>query len=262
MTHPQSIRDAYWAETLWKRRSLRARLCHVGGWFFVIPAVLAWIIIPIVRGGWIGVAASLLIIASIISSGYLADYPDRKNKRRMADLRARRYRTCPCGYDLAGSPDAGTCPECGNTYNPQSLYEHWEGGTYEQVVAKTWPPLGERRMWRALAWWQLASIIAAPLVFFLARELFPRAGVVVVTVFLAAVVSLLLYILRGHVFEWRTLTRQRFRRCPCCLHSLRNAPAAGASPKCRLEYTPDWLEQTWRIIYRRPAAQPGSDTPP
>lgn len=263
MSDEHSIRDRYWADTLWKRRSLRARFCHVGGWFFVIPAVLTWIIFPIVRGGWIGVAASLLIIASIIISGYLADYPDRKDKRRIADLRARRYRTCPCGYDLAGSPTEGLCPECGKPYNPQSLYEHWEGGTYEQVVAKTWPPIGERRMWRAFAWWQLASIIAVPLAIFLSPSHAPQGGSILTLVALAAaVLSLLLYITRGHIFEWRTLARTNFRRCPCCLRSLRSAQDAGNCPKCRVEYTPDWLEQTWSIIYRRPAAQLESGAPP
>jgi hypothetical protein len=122
------------------------------------------------------------------------------------------------------------------------------------LLQESWRPIGERRMWRAFTWWQLASIIAVPVVFFLARELFPRAGVVVVTVFLASVASLILYITRGHVFEWRALARQRFRRCPCCLRSLRTAPDTGACPKCHIEYTPDWLERTWALIYRKPGA--------
>lgn len=254
MTDQQSIRDAYWARTLWKRRSLSARVTKVGAWFFALPLVLSWIILPIVRGGWIGVAASLIVIATVFAVGHLAERPQRLAARRLTHARSKLYRICPCGYDLAGSPIEGLCPECGKRYNPQSLKEHWEGGTYEQVVAKTWPPIGERRMWRALTWWQLASIIAVPVAFFLARELFPRAGVVVVTVFLAAVASLILYIIRGHIFEWRTLSRTNFRRCPCCLRSLRTAPDTGTCPTCRVEYTPDWLERTWAIIYRKTGA--------
>ncbi len=263
MTDSQSIRDAYWARTLWKRRSLSARVTKVGAWFFALPFVLSWIILPIVRGGWISVPFSLFLIAAIYGVGHLIERPQRLAARRLVHARINQYRICSCGYDLAGSPIEGLCPECGKPYNPQSLYEHWEGGTYEQVVAKAGPPIGERRMWRAFTWWQFTSIIAVPLAIFLSPSNSPQGGATLTLVALAAaVLSLLFYIFRGHIFEWRTLTRQRFRRCPCCLRSLKNAPASGNCPKCRIEYTPDWLERTWSIIYRRPAAQPESGSPP
>ncbi|QYK47623.1 MAG: hypothetical protein KF838_12625 [Phycisphaeraceae bacterium] len=254
MTDSQSIRDAYWTDTLWKRRSLSARVTKVGAWFFALPLVLSWIILPIVRGGWIGVAVSLLLIAAVLGVGHLMERPKRCAAQRLVHARTNQYRICPCGYDLAGSSIEGLCPECGKQYNPQSLKEHWEGGTYEQVIAKTWPPIGERRMWRALKWWQLATILAVPGSFFLIPSTLPRGGTILAIAFLAAAVSLLLYILRGHVFEWRALARQRFRRCPCCLRSLRTAPDTGACPNCRIEYTPDWLERTWALIYRKPGA--------
>lgn len=263
MSDRPSIRDAYWADTLWKRRSLSARVTKVGAWFFAFPLVLLWIILPIVRGGWMGVAVSLAVIAAVLAAGHLSERPQRLAARRLIHARSKLYRICPCGYDLAGSPIEGLCPECGDAYTPQSLKEHWEGGTDEQVVAKTWPPIGERRMWRTFTWWQLTSIIAVPLVTFLSPSNSPQEGAILTLVALAAaVLSLLLYITRGYIFEWRTLTHQRFRRCPCCLRSLRNEPVSGPCPKCRLEYTPDWLERTWSIIYRRAVANPGADTTP
>lgn len=49
------------------------------------------------------------------------------HRRRMARLRTLNYRSCPeCAYDLRKADPAGTCPECGIPFTPESLQSRWE----------------------------------------------------------------------------------------------------------------------------------------
>jgi hypothetical protein len=42
-------------------------------------------------------------------------------------LRANDRKVCPCGYVLRGLPDAGICPECGESYEAEQLCRLWWG---------------------------------------------------------------------------------------------------------------------------------------
>jgi hypothetical protein len=244
-----SIRDAYWDEALTRRRSYLARSRHVVAWFIVLP----FIALPVIRTamiGWQGLFSILLIAMIVAAVAWAAAAPARRDKRRFEELRARGFRQCACNYDLTGLPDDGKCPECGSDYTADVFRERWETSIREH-----WFPIGERRMWRALTWWQVALVGAVPIAFFTARPFAPRLGGLVVLVAIAAAIGLILYIIRGQVFEWRTLTRRNFRTCPCCLRSLAHLPDFGECPVCHVAYTPDQLRLTWSAIYRRqPAA--------
>ncbi|GMV70989.1 MAG: hypothetical protein AMXMBFR77_08280 [Phycisphaerales bacterium] len=42
------------------------------------------------------------------------------------DVRAAKGRLCSrCCYDLTGLPDSGSCPECGTSYDPDTLKRYW-----------------------------------------------------------------------------------------------------------------------------------------
>lgn len=194
-----------------------------------------------------GPIAFMLFLAILLFVAYAFQTADQRQQRwRCGSLHDR---ICACSYDLRGSPDSGICPECAVDYTPDSLREHWKA-----AVRELWPPIGERRMWRALTWWQLAMVAAAPASFFIARSFAPRLGGLVVLVAIAAAVGLMLYITRGQVFEWRALTRRNFRSCPCCLRSLADLSESGDCPRCKLAYTPEQLRLTWSVIYRRTSA--------
>jgi len=51
---------------------------------------------------------------------------DRDHRAIRQLLRYIEYRACPiCGYLLTGGPLAGSCPECGSTYNVARLEVYW-----------------------------------------------------------------------------------------------------------------------------------------
>lgn len=248
MSDTPSIRDAYWAETLAKRRSWAARSIRVVQWFVAIP----FIALPVVRTamiGWQGVLFLLLIALIVAGVAWIAAAPARRDKKRLEELREQGFRECGCGYDLRGLPDNGKCPECAADYTEHTFRERWASHVRNQ-----WFPIGERRMWRALTWWQLALLALVPVVFVIAYIRPSRGDLLnsaLVAVLLAAIIGLILYITRGQDFEWRALTRRNFRTCPCCLRSLATLPESGECPRCRTAYTSDQLRSTWSVIYRR-----------
>ena len=249
MPDTPSIRDAYWADKLARRRSWVSRFNNVAAWFCALPVIASWLIMPVVWGGISGIPMTLTVLAVFVLIGYVTDAPDRMKRRNQYGGGPLHDRICACSYDLRGSPDSGICPECAVDYTPDSLRERWKA-----AVRELWPPIGERRMWRVLTWWQLALLASVPVVF-LTASILPSTGDVwgttFVSVLLAAIIGLILYITRGQDFEWRALTRRNFRTCPSCLRSLTSCPESGECPRCRLTYTPEQLRSTWTVIYRR-----------
>lgn len=55
-----------------------------------------------------------------------------------------RLKHCPqCGYQLAGLPSEGTCPECGHAYDPRHVILHgWVRGSGATLLTGTWRDAG------------------------------------------------------------------------------------------------------------------------
>ncbi|MCW5768876.1 MAG: hypothetical protein KIT19_09345 [Phycisphaeraceae bacterium] len=243
------------------------RFKQVCFWFVLLPfgSWLAIIVIVMsIKHGWSWSTAQIAIGFYLVPLAfwcfvYYTNRVLRFEARMLCALRQAQHRVCAsCENDLQNASPEGLCPECHEPYTPQSLFEHWEGGTPDQILPITWPPISERRL--ALAWWQwalLPMIVLAPLIM---DALFPNLDsfVVIMLVLLApifaAIGGLVWYVMRGHHHDWRILQKQRFRRCPRCLRSLKHEADIGTCPRCETEYTPDWLERTWSIIYRKPRA--------
>lgn len=237
-------------------------------WFVAFPFG-SWIVILVtvmsIKHGWSGSAAGIfgavLFLPLVqLCRVYYANRVLRFEARVLCALRQACHRVCTsCEHDLQDAAPDGLCPKCQEPYTPQSLFEHWEGGTPTEILPVTWPPISERRL--ALAWWQWAlfpMIVILPLLIELVDTLGlgypdPMLGIWAFLAMLGlAIGGLVWYVVRGHHHDWYNLQKHRFRRCPRCLRSLKREPDIGACPRCDTEYTPDWLVATWSLIYCKP----------
>lgn len=210
---------------------------------------------PWAAGGATAAAAFGIIVGKLGLPLLLGERRVRRHAHALLIARSVDYRVCPCGGDLRDLPEECVCPQCDREHEPDSLFRTWEGGDLEDALPFIWPPISERRL--ALAWWQWAlfpMIVLLPLITYTLspnNDNFTLFCIVVLTPILAAICGLVWYVIRGQHHDWRILRKQRFRRCPRCLRSLKHEVDAGACPRCDTEYTPDWLERTWALIYRK-----------
>jgi hypothetical protein len=95
--------------------------------FLASPVAAMWVL-----GLSMGMATlfvpPLLLVAALGGTWFFV------RNRELKLLRAIRYRRClKCRYDLSASPDQGTCPECGASYDVTMLERSWRY-TYDEVL--------------------------------------------------------------------------------------------------------------------------------
>lgn len=86
----------------------------------------------------------VLFVWAALVVGVLGQW--RRWRALLKKVRGLGYRVCPrCHYALVGSPEAGTCPECGALYRLEEVVKVWEAEDRHWLRSKETPGGGQPR---------------------------------------------------------------------------------------------------------------------